>query len=221
MLTAIPILAEGGGQIQEIARTFGVDWVHLGAQMISFSVVCVLLHKFAYRKVLTALHERRDKIAEGLANAEKIKAELAQTKAQQQELMVQASAQATGLIKEAHAAASRVREQETQRALAAAQEIMEKAREEAARDHDRMLTELKREVGRLVVQVTAAVTGKILNEEDQRSLAAQATEAVDGHAPTEDEERRRAAEEKATELMRGGQLGVTLDENQESHPTNR
>src|SRR5215813_15573992 len=36
--------AEGGGQIQQIARTFGVDWPHLIAQMISFSIVCALLY---------------------------------------------------------------------------------------------------------------------------------------------------------------------------------
>jgi F-type H+-transporting ATPase subunit b len=222
MITAIAFLAEDGGQIQEIARTFGVDWLHLGAQVISFLAVCLVLHKFAYRKALTALNDRRDRIAEGLDNAEKIKSELAETKTQRQALLAEASAQATGLIHEAHAAAGRVREEETQRALAAAQQIMEKAREEAARDHDRMLTELKREVGRLVVEVTAAVTGKVLTEEDQRSLAAEAAQAVDGRGTdAEAEQRRRAAAESAGELMRGNQLGVTLDEKHEGHPTNR
>ena len=38
-------------------------------------------------------------------------------------------------------------------------------------DHQRMLTELKREVGRLVVQTTATVTGKILTPEDQRRIS--------------------------------------------------
>ena len=222
ILTAIALLAEEGtGRVQEIARTFGVDWIHLGAQMISFSLVCILLHRYAYKPVLGALQERRDRIAEGLANAEKIKGELAATKASRQQLMQEASAQATGLIKEAHAAAARVREEETQRALTAAQQIMDKARDEAARDHDRMLGELKREVGRLVVEVAAAVTGKVLTDDDQRNLATQAADAVDGHTTTEDEARRRAAEAKATELMHGAPLGVTLDENPQSHPTNR
>ena len=48
---------------------------------------------------------------------------------------------------------------------------MTKAREAAEQDHDRMLAELKREVGRLVVETTAAVTGKILTPEDQQRLA--------------------------------------------------
>jgi F-type H+-transporting ATPase subunit b len=34
-----------------------------------------------------------------------------------------------------------------------------------------MLTELKHEVGRLVVQATANITGKVLTADDQRRLA--------------------------------------------------
>ena len=173
------LLLQGGeGQISQIARTFGVDWQHLGAQIISFGIVCALLYKFAYRRVLAMLEQRRQQIAEGLANAEKIKTELARTEAQRQEVMAQANSQATKLIEEARGAAARVQEQETQKAIAAAEQIIVKAREAAAQDHARMLAELKREVGRLVVQTTATVTGKILTPEDQRRLAEETAKSV-------------------------------------------
>ncbi len=162
--------ASGGGQIEEIARTFGVDWAHLVAQIISFSIVCVLLHRFAYRPVLATLEERRLRIQEGLNNAEKIKAELASIETQRTELMTQSNAQATRLIEEARHAAALVQQREIQKAIAAAEQIMLRAREAAKLDHDRMLAELKREVGRLVVETTAAVTGKVLTAEDQQTL---------------------------------------------------
>ena len=44
--------AGGGGPVAELARTFGVDWAHLIAQIISFGLVCFLLHRYAYRPVL-------------------------------------------------------------------------------------------------------------------------------------------------------------------------
>jgi F-type H+-transporting ATPase subunit b len=163
--------AGGGGPVQEIARTFGVDWAHLIAQIISFGIVCVLLHRYAYRPVLAMLESRRQEIAQGLANAEKIKAELARTEAQRQEVMTQANAQATKMIEEARAAAARVQDQETQKAIAVAKDLVDKARQATEAEHARMLAELRREVGRLVVQTTAAVTGKILTPEDQRRLA--------------------------------------------------
>lgn len=171
-MNAVALLATlNGGQVEEIAKTFGVDWPHLIAQIVSFSIVCAVLYRFAYKRVLRMLEERREQIAQGLANTEKIKSELAKTEAQRQELMSQASVQANKLIDEARAAAGRVQEQETQKAIAAAEQIIAKSREAAAQDYARMLAELKRDVGQLVVQTTAAVTGKILTPEDHRRLA--------------------------------------------------
>jgi len=71
---ALLVIASGGGQVGEIARTFGVDWHHLVAQIISFCIVCILLQRFAYKPVLTMLEERRQQIAQGQAHAEQIKA---------------------------------------------------------------------------------------------------------------------------------------------------
>jgi F-type H+-transporting ATPase subunit b len=168
----------GGSGAERIATTFGVDWPHLLAQIVSFCIVCLILYRFAYRPVLKMLEVRRQQIALGVANAQQIEAELARTEAQRQEVMAQANAQGTKFIEEARVAAARVQAQETQKAIAAAEQIMSKAREAAARDHERMLAELKREVGRLVVQATAAVTGKILTPEDQRRLAEETAKQV-------------------------------------------
>ena len=156
---------------ERVVTIFGVDWPHLLAQIASFCIVCLVLYRFAYRPVLKMLEVRRQQIAKGLANAEQIKAELARTEAQRQEVMAQANAQANKFIEEARAAAVRLQEQETQKAIAAAEQILAKAREAAAQDYARMLAELKREVGQLVVQTTATVVGRILTPEDQKRLA--------------------------------------------------
>ena len=171
-----------GGDLADMgkstAQTFGVDAPHLISQIISFCIVAALLYFFAYKRVLGILAERRKLIEDGLANAEKIKTELRQTEASRLEVLDKANAQANKLIEEARAAANRVREEETQKAIAAAEQIMSKAREAAAADHARMLTELKREVGRLVVQTTATVTGKVLTPDDQKRLAEEATKQI-------------------------------------------
>ena len=172
-MIALMLLAEpnSGGQIQQIASTFGVDWPHLLAQMISFSILCILLQRFAYKPILKILEERRLQIAQGIAETEKIRAELARAEAKCRDIILQADGQATKLIEEAHAAAGRVQQQETQKAIAAAEQILIKSREAAAQEHARMLLELKREVGQLVVQTATMLTGKILTKEDQRRMA--------------------------------------------------
>ena len=165
------VQASDSGPVARIATTFGLNWSQFLAQVASFCIVCAILHRYAYRPVLKMLEVRREQIAQGLATTEQIKAELARTEAQRQEVMAQASEQASKFIEEARAAAARVRQQETEKAIAAAEQIMINARAAATQEHDRMLAELKREVGKLVVQATTTVTGKILTAEDQRRLA--------------------------------------------------
>jgi F-type H+-transporting ATPase subunit b len=172
------IAAQSDSQIAQIARTFGVDWPHLGAQIISFSIVCAVLYKFAYRRILEMLEQRRQQIALGIANAEKIKAELDKTESQRREVIAQAHTQGSKFIEEARAAAARVQQEETNKAVAAAEQIVKKAHEAAVQDHDRMLAELKRELGNLVVQATTTVTGKILTAEDQRRLAEETSKQI-------------------------------------------
>jgi F-type H+-transporting ATPase subunit b len=183
-ILALLLRVEPGGQVENITRTFGVDWSHLLAHIISFCIVCAILYRFAYRPVLTMLEERRQQIAQGLANAEKIKAELAQTEARRQQVLTQANAEANRLIEEGHTAAARVQDQETKKAMTAAEQIIAKSREAAAQDYARMFAELKREIGRLVVHTTAAVTGKILTPEDQRRLAEETAKEVAGSPQT-------------------------------------
>ncbi|HXJ86632.1 MAG TPA: F0F1 ATP synthase subunit B [Candidatus Binatia bacterium] len=162
---------EPEGQVQQIANTFGVDWPHLIAQIISFGIVCFLLHRFAYRPVLRMLEQRRQQIADGVAEREKIKSELEQTEVERRRIIVQADEKAIRIINEAHSAAERLIESETQKAEALAEQIIAKAREAALQEHVRMLDELKREIGALVIQATTRVTRKILTPEDQKRLA--------------------------------------------------
>ena len=168
---ALQTAADGGSQIEQIARTFGVDWPHLLAQIISFGIVCAVLYRLAYTPILKILQARRQQIADGLANAEKIKAELARIEAERHAILARAGEEGKHLIEEARAAAARVQAEETRKAIASAEQVLVRAREATDRDRARMLAELRREVGRLVVQTTATVTGKVLTPDDHRRLA--------------------------------------------------
>ena len=168
---ALQAAAESGGQIAQIARTFGVDWPHLISQIVSFGIVCLVLYRLAYTPILKMLEARRQQIASGLANAKKIEAELARIEIERRDVLARADAQGKQLIEEARAAAARVRTEETQKAAAAAEQILVRAKETSERDRAQMLAELKREVGQLVLRTTASVTGKVLTSDDQRRLS--------------------------------------------------
>ena len=163
---------------EQIARQFGWNLSGFIAQVITFVIVAVALKKFAYGPLLKVLDDRKQRIAEGLANADKIKIELANAQAKTQELMTQAGNQANKIIEEARAAAAKVTETETQKAVAAAQDIINKARQSNDAELARMKTELRREVGRLVASTASKVTGKILTNDDQQRLIEEANRQV-------------------------------------------
>lgn len=176
----IAFLAEASivDMVRETGETFGFDvWIFL-SQVISFVIVALALRRFAYKPILAVLEERRQRIAEGLLNAEKIKQQLAEAEQRHAEILAKANAQAQKMIDEARESAANVAERKQQEAVAAAEQIMAKAREASAIEHERTMTELKRELGRLVVNTTAKVTGKVLTSEDQKRLQDEAARQI-------------------------------------------
>ena len=163
--------APAGNPIADIAHQFGVTWQLLISQIVLFVIVALALKKFAYGPILEMLEERRNRIAESLANADKIKSELARTEAARQEILDRANASANKLIEEARIAAAKVLDVETQKAIATANQIVAKAKESNDAELVRMKAELRREVGRLVISTAAKVTGKVLTLDDQQRLA--------------------------------------------------
>jgi F-type H+-transporting ATPase subunit b len=149
---------------------FGFAWPLFLSNCISFIIVCLLLQKFAYKPVVDMLEARREKISQGLKNAERIKGELADAEKKKAEILAGANAEAQRMIEEARASAAAVAERKTQQAIAEAEQIVSKAHEATEIEHGRMLAELKREVGRLVISTTTKVTGKVLNDDDQRRI---------------------------------------------------
>jgi F-type H+-transporting ATPase subunit b len=164
--------------LRDTAETFGWNpWLFL-SQVISFAIVALLLRRFAYKPILAVLEDRRRKIEEGQLNAEKIKKELAEAEKRYQEILAKANADAQRMIDEARQSAAHLSERKQQEAITAAEQIVAKAKEAAALEHERQMQTLKRELGRLVVETTEKVTGKVLTPDDQKRLQEEAARQV-------------------------------------------
>jgi F-type H+-transporting ATPase subunit b len=164
--------------MEQTLTTLGIYWPKLIAQTINFAIVLFVLWKFAYRPVLSILEERRQRISESMKNAERMKAELAQAQVTRDKILSDANANANKLIEEARLAAARVQEAETQKAIAAANQIVVKAREASEAELARMKAELRKELVRLVTETTAKVSGKVLTLDDQKRLAEETTKQL-------------------------------------------
>jgi F-type H+-transporting ATPase subunit b len=161
-----------------ILETFGLAWPKFIAQVIIVLIVYFILSKYAFGPVLAMLNARRDRIAEGEENLKKIKADLANAEACVQAMLDEANLDAERLISEARESADAAKEQKTQEAIKEAQNILEKARTASQMEHEAAMNELKRDFGRLVIDATSKVTGKVLDDGDRKRINEEAAGQV-------------------------------------------
>ena len=154
----------------DILSEFGVSWAKLFAQIITFLVVYLILKAKAFGPILAMLEERKARIAEAEQNLEKTRSELSGAETRSKEIVAEANTQAERIIEEANEAAAASAEKKAAKATADAKAIREKAKEETDLERDRLLGELKRDFGRMVVDATGKVSGKVLSKTDQTKI---------------------------------------------------
>jgi len=140
------------------------------AQCFVVTILFVTLWLFASKPVRTILERRQKTIEDAMANADKIKKELADAEATRLSIIQKANEQANKIIAEAEKSAAIVTEQRAKEATRQAEDIVKNAHEASVLDRNRLMEELKRHVGELVIQTAEKVTGKVLTTEDQARL---------------------------------------------------
>ena len=167
MIFAAAGSAEGSGNILE---TLGVDSPKLIAQIIIFLIVFLILRKFAFGPVRQILDERKARIAEGEENLKKIAKDLQDAEVKKGEVISEANSKAELLIGEARESAEVLAEKKREEATKEASAIVAKAHEAGALEQEQLRAELKRDVGRLIIDTTTKVTGKVLTDDDQAKI---------------------------------------------------
>ncbi|HUF63925.1 MAG TPA: F0F1 ATP synthase subunit B [Verrucomicrobiales bacterium] len=156
--------------IKEVLDLLGITWAKFIAQCIIFLCVYFILKRFAFGPVMAVLEERRRRIADGEENLVKIRARLEATETEAQTRINEANGLATLMIEEAKQSAAAVGEKKKQEAIREANDIVAKAREASRLERDRLLEEMRKDFGRLVVGATESVTGKVLSKTDQEKI---------------------------------------------------
>ncbi len=152
---------ESAGLVAEIAGQFGVSLQTLVAQVINFLIVAVALYFFAVKPVVATLDQRQKTISDGLQYAEDMKLQLAKAEQERAETIKKATLDAQRILAEARDQAKELLDRKTNEAAAKAESIIHKAHEAIDVERNKMLSEVRQEVARLVV----ATSGKVLSRE--------------------------------------------------------
>lgn len=129
--------------------------------LVAFIAIFLILRKFAWGPILSSLGEREKGIADSIATAQRVKAEMSEMKAENEKLMAQAREERTIMLKEAKELKDRIINEAKEQAKNDANKIIADAQVQITQQKNAAMTEVRNEIGNLAVEVA----GKILRQE--------------------------------------------------------
>lgn len=136
--------------------------------LLAFLVLLYILRKFAWKPILSSLKTRENNIAESLATAEKVKAEMAQLKSENEALLAKAREERAQMLKEARDIKEKIINEAKDQAKVEANKIITDAQAAITQQKMAALTDVKNQVGNLVIEVAEKVLRRELGDKTQQ-----------------------------------------------------
>ena len=155
-----------------------IDIRLVGTQILGFLVLLWALRQWAWGPVLRALEQRRQGIAGEYAEAERRRNEADQLKAKYDQELRGLEAQARARLQEGIAEGQRIAGEIKAQAQREAQERLQRAEDEVARERDKAREQLKQQVVGLSIRTAEKILREKLDDPAQRKLAAEFIDEV-------------------------------------------
>jgi F-type H+-transporting ATPase subunit b len=131
--------------------------------LIAFLGAFFILKKFAWPAIINGLNEREKTIADSLATAERVKQEMATLKSENEALMIQAREERAQMLKEAKDTKDKIINEAKEQAKLEANKIIVDANNAIQNAKMAALTDVKNQIGNMVVEVAEKVIRRELN----------------------------------------------------------
>lgn len=136
--------------------------------LLAFLVVLFILSKFAWPAIIKGLKEREQGIADSLAMAERVRAEMAQLKSENEALLAKAREERAQMLKEARDTKEKIINDAKEQAKVEANKIIADAQAAIQQQKMAALTDVKNQVGNLVIEVAEKVLRRELENKSQQ-----------------------------------------------------
>lgn len=150
------------------------------AQILNFLVLLVILAKFAYKPLLQAMDDRRNRIINDLDSAEQTRLDAEALKEQYAEQLAGARQEATEIVTKANQIAQNIHDELVEQARVEQEAMMANAKERIEQEKQQALLDIRTEV----VKLSTLIAGKIVNQKlnsdkDQKLVENIADEVLD------------------------------------------
>jgi F-type H+-transporting ATPase subunit b len=136
--------------------------------ILAFLILFFILKKFAWKPILKSLKERETGIADSLATAEKVRAEMAQLKNENEILLAKAREERGVILKEARDIKDKIINEAKEQARTEASKIITDARAAIEQQKMAAITEVKNQVGNLVIEVSEKILRRELSNKSEQ-----------------------------------------------------
>jgi F-type H+-transporting ATPase subunit b len=147
--------------------------------LLAFGITMLVLRKFAFPKISSALEERAQKVAKNIEESERLREEAEKTRNDYRERLKEAREQAEDIVARAKRAGDTAKAEATDEGKAKREELVAAARKDIETETKRSLDQIRKEVADLTVLATEKVARKSLTEEDQKRLVEEALSEID------------------------------------------
>lgn len=146
---------------------------------VVFIFLFLILTKFAWKPILSAIKSREQKIETALQEAEKARADMQKLKAENEKILQQARIEYDAILKEAREIKEKIVSQAKADAQKEAQKIIQSAQESIQAQKLAAIAEIKQQVANISIEIAAKILKKELSNPDaQKQLIHQMLEEV-------------------------------------------
>jgi F-type H+-transporting ATPase subunit b len=138
--------------------------------LITFVLVLLILKKYAWGPLLSALDERENSIREALEQADRARAEAETAAEKNKQALVEAQAEVQAAINKAREDAERIAREVHERAEGEAQQLLEQARRTIVRERDQALQDLRQQTAELAILAAGQLLEENLDDERNRKI---------------------------------------------------
>ncbi len=136
--------------------------------LLAFLIVFFILKKFAWKPILDSMNKREKEIADSLATAENIKIEMSQMKSENEALLVKAREERAHMLKEAKETKDKIINEAKEQAKVETNKIIADAQSVINQQKMAAITDLKNQVGILVIEVSEKILRRELSKKDEQ-----------------------------------------------------
>lgn len=156
--------------MDELVKIFYIDWRLLIAQIINFCIVLLVLYFFAMKPLMKLMKERSQKIENGIKNSELMEERLKDLQKERQKIINEAKNEAAFIILQAEKDAEKLRQEKIEKTRREVEKMVNDAKLEIDNDRKKMLSEVKSELGNLILITTNKMINQVIDEKKHHKL---------------------------------------------------